>query len=62
MAEIDWKNIRESLPATCAELVDLIEEEQGRGGEDPARAVDKALRERIARFRNRLDVLKGSAG
>jgi len=48
MSDIDWDSIRESLPPSALPLLDLVREANEAAGDDAARAVDLALRERIA--------------
>jgi len=59
MSEIDWAKIKESVSVPHAELVDLIAKNHANGGDNAVRAVDKALRQEIAKLESEFTALKG---
>ncbi|HXX73831.1 MAG TPA: hypothetical protein VEI50_01720 [Nitrospiraceae bacterium] len=55
---IEWKKISETLPKTAAQLVRDIQRAYESGGDDPARAVDMTLLEKLSGVRARFEALK----
>jgi hypothetical protein len=49
---IDWGRVRERIPATAEPLLREIQEAYERSPEDPARAVEHALRAHVGRLRS----------
>jgi hypothetical protein len=62
MTTVDWDAIAKDLPKTSAEILELLREAWGKEGDDPARAVELALRQRIAEYARRFEDLKEGAG
>jgi hypothetical protein len=58
-SNIDWAKIKQGLPKTAGPQVEAIQEAYESGSE-PARAVEIALRERLAALRIRFQELKGA--
>ena len=58
-SNLDWAKIRQGLPKTAGPQVDLIQKAYESGAE-PARAVELALREKLAALRLRFEELKGA--
>lgn len=55
---INWQKVREALPKTTAQLLTEIQQAYESGGDDPARAVDKALRGKISGLKTRYETIK----
>lgn len=55
---INWQKVREALPKTTAQLLTEIQQAYESGGDEPARAVDKALLEKTARLKTRFETIK----
>ncbi len=59
-SDIDWASIRQKLPRTAGPQVEVIQQAYENSSE-PARAVEMALRERLAALRIRFQELKGTS-
>ncbi|MHC4548622.1 MAG: hypothetical protein ACYTEZ_07575 [Planctomycetota bacterium] len=58
---VDWAAVKERLPSTAHELVDELGAAWREGAEDPARAVERRLRERLGELKRRFAALKSEA-
>lgn len=56
---IAWDRVKERLPGTARELVDEIQNACEERPDEPARAIEMALRSRIAGLRNRFRAASG---
>jgi len=59
---VDWDAIGKDVPKTSAKVLELLQEAWAREGDDPAREVEKVLRQRIAEYARRFEDLKEGAG
>jgi len=59
-SNIDWASIKQRLPKTAGHQVEVIEQAY-ESATEPARAVEMALRQRLAALRIRFQELKGTS-
>jgi len=59
---IDWAQIKNTLPKTAWGLVDEVREAYDSTHNEPARAVELALREKTSELRRQFETLKKEAG
>lgn len=57
---IPWDRVRQGLPAASGHLLDAIQQAYGRDPENPARAIDRELKAKLADLQQRFERLKGS--
>jgi hypothetical protein len=60
-SKINWSQVKGSLPKTAGPLLEEMKQIYEAGGEDPARGVELALREKVAKLRLRFDAIKEKA-
>jgi hypothetical protein len=59
---VDWDAIGKEVPKTSAKVLELLREAWSREDDDPAREVEKALRQKIAEYARRFEELRAGAG
>ena len=59
---VDWDAIGKDVPKTSAKVLELLQEAWAKEGDDPAREVEKALRQKFAEYARRFEELKEGAG
>jgi hypothetical protein len=62
MTMVDWDAIGKDVPKASARVLELLKEAWVREGDDPAREVEKALRQKIGELARRFEDLKEGAG
>jgi len=58
MSDIDWDKVEESIPSTAAELLKVVRDAYESESDDAARAVEIALREKLATLTRRFEAVK----
>lgn len=56
---LNWTEIRDSIPSTAHDLLSDLEKAAEEDAEDPARAIERMLRSRIASIKQRFEELRG---
>jgi N12 class adenine-specific DNA methylase len=60
--KIDWAKMKDGLPKTAWQQLEDVQRAYEANNDDPARAVEMALREKVTGLRRRFEALKKETG